>query len=86
MTPSKVFVREATGLVRTYSPLEVMYTNFGGTCGVMPVIGFTTWMIWFGTPGGDEISTMIAALLFSAFGLVGSYAFLSASMPRSGGR
>jgi basic amino acid/polyamine antiporter, APA family len=79
----KVFVREATGLVRTISQMDHLVTNMNG---VVPLaaIAMTPFWIFVAIPGGDPIIAIVIAALFSIFGTCSSYAMTAATFPRSG--
>lgn len=83
MSPRTVFVREATGLVREYSPIEGFISNFGN---VSPIFSaaFTTFFIYYAVPGGDVVFNTFLGMMCGILGYVTAIAMLSASMPRSG--
>jgi amino acid transporter len=80
---TRVFVREATGLVREFGVIEHFMANISG---VVPLFApaFTAWFIWYAVPGGSPTIASIAAFLFGAFGYLTAFAFISATFPRSG--
>ncbi len=82
MANPRIFVREATGLVRNLSVWDAMslnMVNFNIVLGVFYVTAFA-WSF----PGGDMgMATLITALATVPLACV--YAMLSAAMPRSGG-
>ncbi len=80
----RTFVREATGLVRSFGWLDALIINIAVTgptyFGIASQIGF----IAPGEPGADfTVSAMIGGLFMLPLGIV--YYFFSTSMPRSGG-
>ena len=86
MSPKQVFAREATGLVRAAGLFDVFSFNYAWTGGSFALwLAFEMGQVMWAFPGGDfawaNILAIIPTLLF--FNLV--YAFLSISMPRSGG-
>jgi amino acid transporter len=80
--PSKAFAREATGLVREISFFDHLMTNMNG---VVPLaaLALTPWWIWFAVPGGDPLLATGGGFFFSVVGSIISYAFISATFPRS---
>jgi len=78
----KTFVRDATGLVRSISPLDAFFASFGFVAIQLALITYTTGPFLF--PGSDLVSATILtttlsipiALMFTLFGW---------AMPRSGG-
>ena len=86
MSPKQVFAREATGLVRAAGLFDVFSFNYAWTGGSFALwLAFEMGQVMWAFPGGDfawaNILAIVPTLLF--FNLV--YAFLSISMPRSGG-
>ncbi|MEM3157058.1 MAG: amino acid permease [Nitrososphaerota archaeon] len=80
---TRVFVREATGLVREFGVIEHFMANLSG---VVPLFApaFTAWFIWYAVPGGSVTLASIAAFLFGVFGYLTAFAFICATFPRSG--
>lgn len=82
LKPGKLFVREATGLVREISTFEAFIFNLSasplGPALVYMIVGTTL----FG--GGDVVVPGIVATILSFF-IAATYAQLSAAFPRSGG-
>mgnify|MGYP001102823200 CR=1 FL=1 len=76
----RVFVREATGLVREMGLLEHFTINANG----LPLAGiaFTAWYVWVAVPGGDPIIATILAFILTAFVIL-SFAMTTATFPRS---
>jgi len=82
--PPSVFVRDATGLVRSFTLLDAFVIS---TAGLLPGLwGFGGAMGFIGgsAPGADMVGSMTVALVLS-IPLALVYAYLSGSMPRSGG-
>lgn len=83
MTEKRVFLREATGLVRGAGIWDVIGFN-----SINNQIGFgILWLILWGpllAAGGDMVISTIIATIGAVF-LAMCWGFLSASMPRSGG-
>jgi amino acid transporter len=83
MSAPKVFVREATGLVRSLSPLDVLIL---GIVGITPGVNMTLFYLYiaFLYPGANVPLSVVGAIPISLiFGAV--YWLLSISMPRTGG-
>jgi amino acid transporter len=78
----KVFLREATGLVRSVGLLEIVSLN---TVNITFGPGIAYILISLATfPGGDPVlASLISGLMFIPLGLI--YAMMVATMPRSGG-
>jgi APA family basic amino acid/polyamine antiporter len=81
LAEKKVFLREATGLVREIGFLQHVLIN-GNALPLMSV-AITPWYIWVAIPGGDPIIATLLAFLFSAFGTCICYAMTAATFPRS---
>jgi len=79
---SKVFVREATGLVREMSTLDYAITTMNGVV-PMAAIAMTPFWILVAIPGGDPIIGIVIACIFSVFGTIFSYAMTCATFPRT---
>jgi len=80
--PTTVFVRKASGLVRTASVFDAFIISFG----CANLMGLATIFTWI--PGQFPGSNMVLALLICTVGLtfhILVYAMFSAAMPRSGG-
>ncbi len=81
---SPVFIREATGLVRSLSAFDLFNLTYGQ---IMPAVGIV-FIVSF-TPYGFPQSNMFLAFLVSiplvAIGPALIYSMLAAAMPRSGG-
>lgn len=80
---SKVFVREATGLVKDISTLDAFWFNFYANSPILA--GFYVFiLVPLLFPGGDiVVGGLIATLCTLAVGMV--YVLVTATMPRSGG-
>jgi len=78
----KVFVRDATGLVRELSPLDYAITTMNGVV-PMAAIAMTPFWILIAIPGGDPIIGIVMACIFSIFGTIFTYALTCATFPRS---
>ncbi len=81
--PRAVFARDATGLVREISPLMASIFNFSNAP-VGLVIVFSS-IVGFGYFSGGNILLGILLALLGSVPVLLNYAFLSSSMPRSGG-
>jgi amino acid transporter len=78
----KVFLRDATGLVREISSSDALILAIGGIIGPSWVIGFAS--MWFLFPGVNLGATFaILGILCVLHGLY--YIMISTAMPRSGG-
>lgn len=78
----KVFVRDATGLVREIGFFEHLITNMNGVVPLAAVV-LTPWWIWFATPGADPFVASFGGLLFSLLGSIIAFAMISSTFPRS---
>jgi amino acid transporter len=79
---SKVFVREATGLVREVSAFSAFANNAGST-GIAFSLAIYMWGIGFLSGANVQLAILIS-VIFSTIHLV-TFALMNASMPRSGG-
>ncbi|MFI5449995.1 MAG: amino acid permease [Candidatus Bathyarchaeia archaeon] len=81
--PPPLFVREATGIVRSFSPFDTfMFTTFGISYGVSLALSLVT--IPAVLPGANIAVALVAVIPFVlALGLL--YAWFTEAMPRSGG-
>jgi amino acid transporter len=79
----KVFVREATGLVREIGVRDHALTAMNG---VVPLsaIAMTPFWIYVAIPGGDPTIGIVLGCLFGIFGYITAYAMSAATFPRSG--
>jgi APA family basic amino acid/polyamine antiporter len=85
MAEKRVFVREATGLVRAWSPIDMLIYNWIAGMGL-----WSSTLVWvtnygpFLYPGADlGLGLALCAVFLTPTFLV--YAFLASSMPRTGG-
>lgn len=83
MGEKRVFLREATGLVREMKPRDALFLNF-----LNMSIGLgVAWVIFWGPgiyPGANVTAGLILCVIFCMFGMF-CFASLTAAMPRSGG-
>jgi len=79
----KVFVREATGLVREIGVRDHALTAMNG---VVPLaaIAMTPFWIYVAIPGGDPTIGIALGCVFGIFGYITAYAISAATFPRSG--
>jgi APA family basic amino acid/polyamine antiporter len=83
---SKIFTREATGLVRTAGLLDTLALNYGYSGSSFSVwIAFLFSSALFAFPGGDFGLAFIIAAVPTVLFVALPFAFLSITMPRSGG-
>jgi amino acid transporter len=83
MGEKRVFLREATGLVREMKPRDALFLNF-----LNMSIGLgVAWVIFWGPgiyPGANVELGLIICMVCCMFGMF-CFATLTAAMPRSGG-
>ncbi|HKM78519.1 MAG TPA: APC family permease, partial [Candidatus Bathyarchaeia archaeon] len=79
-----VFIREATGLVRSLSAFDLFNLTYGQ---IMPAVGivFIVSFTPFGFPQSNMFLAFLVAIPLVAIGPAMIYSMLAASMPRSGG-
>jgi len=79
----KVFVREATGLVREIGVRDHALTAMNGVVPMM-AIAFTPFWIYLAIPGGDPTVGIVLGCVFGILGYISAYAMSAATFPRSG--
>lgn len=84
MAKSKVFVREATGLVRSFSPFDAFLISLAVASPTIFSYGAAIGFIGGAIPGADFVSAENVGFLFS-LPLAVTYFLLASVMPRSGG-
>lgn len=79
-----VFIREATGLVRSLSAFDLFNLTYGQ---IMPAVGivFIVSFTPFGFPQSNMFLAFLVAIPLVALGPAMIYSMLAAAMPRSGG-
>ncbi|MGO9644584.1 MAG: amino acid permease, partial [Candidatus Bathyarchaeia archaeon] len=79
-----VFIREATGLVRSLSAFDLFNLTYGQ---IMPAVGivFIVSFTPFGFPQSNMFLAFLVAIPLVAIGPAMIYSMLAAAMPRSGG-
>lgn len=82
MNPKRVFIREATGLVRQVSLFDAFANNLGAT-GIAFGLVVYMWDIGF-VSGANVPLCLLISFIFATF-LIVPYALLNSAMPRSGG-
>ena len=80
----KLFVREATGLVRELSVFDGLMFGLSATGGPGAALMFFVFLVATAIPGSDMISAILIGLPFGLCFMI-CYGFLTATMPRSGG-
>jgi amino acid transporter len=84
LTSKRVFVREATGLVRELSAFDALFLNLQGVFAVATSAALSFGFAGFLFPGADmDLAVLIALPLGIVFGLV--WALMAIAMPRTGG-
>src|SRR5260370_24685942 len=80
----KVFVRDATGLVRSLSPFDLFNLSFGQ---IMPAVGivFIVSLSPFAFPQSNMFLAFLIAIPLVGLGPALLYSMLGAAMPRTGG-
>ncbi len=82
MSKSAVFLRDATGLVREFSALDMFILGTGSVIGPASLLTLST--IWFWYPSANiPLSYLITLVISLINGLY--YVMMSCAMPRSGG-
>jgi APA family basic amino acid/polyamine antiporter len=79
----KVFVREATGLVREIGVRDHALTAMNGVVPMM-AITFTPYWVYLAVPGGDPTVGIVLGCIFGIIGYISAYAMSAATFPRSG--
>ncbi|MCS7138400.1 MAG: amino acid permease [Candidatus Caldarchaeum sp.] len=80
--PDKVFVRDATGLVREIGFLDHLVTNMNGVVPLAAIV-LTPWWVFFAVKGGDLLLAIVGGYLFTMLGSLISYSMISATFSRS---
>jgi APA family basic amino acid/polyamine antiporter len=78
----KVFVRDATGLVREIGFFDHLITNMNGVVPLAAIV-LTPWWVFFAVKGGDVMVAILGGWLLTIFGSLISYSMIAATFPRS---
>jgi amino acid transporter len=85
MNPKRVFVREATGLVRSWSAWDLLIYNILASPAIFTGVAYSLFGETLGTfPGANPYLGIVLAAV-GALPVMAMYAILSSAMPRSGG-
>lgn len=80
----RVFVREATGLVREISLFDGLIWSLSASGPIGWALAYTLFYVYISMPGADLVTAILVGIAPTMFIMV-CYSFLSSAMPRSGG-
>ncbi|MHA1581454.1 MAG: amino acid permease [Candidatus Baldrarchaeia archaeon] len=84
MATEKIFIRKASGLVRSVSGTDAFFFNLFASGPIGFALAWSVYWAFYGLPGANLWLAMAYVTIFSIF-LTMTYAMLSSVMPRAGG-